>query len=99
MRYLPMIVAAGLMSAGLLAGSGPANAVPTLAFDRSAVADTLVEKAGTITVVVMAIGLITAMATEGPTTAMGTDGPIMVMDMGVAGVTDTQPRIEEAPGT
>ena len=46
MRYLPMIVAAGLLSAGLLAGSGPANAVPTLAFDRSAVADTLVEKAG-----------------------------------------------------
>ena len=37
MRYLPMIVAAGLLSAGLLAGSGPANAVPTLAFDRSAV--------------------------------------------------------------
>ena len=46
MRYLPMIVAAGLLSAGLLAGSGPANAVPTLAFDRSAVADTPVEKAG-----------------------------------------------------
>ena len=46
MRYLPMIVAAGLLSAGLLAGSGAAHAMPTLAFDRSAVADPLVEKAG-----------------------------------------------------
>ena len=99
MRYLPMIVAAGLLSAGLLAGSGPANAVPTLAFDRSAVADTLVEKAGYYyrrrygyRPIAMAIGLITAMATEGPITAMGTDGPIMVMDMGVAGVTEAQPR-------
>ena len=48
MRYLPMILAAGLLSAGLTAtSSGPADAaMPTLALDRSAVADTLVEKAG-----------------------------------------------------
>ena len=46
MRYLPMILGAGLlMSVGLLAGSGPAHAtMPTLALDRSAVADTTVEK-------------------------------------------------------
>ena len=44
MRYFPMILAAGLLSAGLLAGSGPAHAMPTLALDRSAVADTQVEK-------------------------------------------------------
>ena len=44
MRYLPMIVGAGLLSAGLLAGSGPAHAaMPTLALDRSAVAETAVE--------------------------------------------------------
>jgi hypothetical protein len=42
-----MILAAGLLSAGLLAASGPAHsAMPTLALDRSAVADTLLEKAG-----------------------------------------------------
>ena len=46
MRYFTIIVAAGLLSAGLLAGSGPAHAMPTLALDRSAMADTLVEKAG-----------------------------------------------------
>ena len=48
MRYLPMILAAGLMSAGLIATSSrPADAaMPTLTLDRSAVADTLVEKAG-----------------------------------------------------
>ena len=47
MRYLPMILGAGLLlSVGLLAGSGPAHAaMPTLALDRSAVADTAVEKA------------------------------------------------------
>ena len=47
MRYLPMILSAGLLlSVGLLAGSGPAHAaMPTLALDRSAVADTAVEKA------------------------------------------------------
>jgi hypothetical protein len=46
MRYLPMILGAGLLSVGLLAGSGPAQAaMPTLALDRSAVADTAVEKA------------------------------------------------------
>jgi hypothetical protein len=44
MRYFPMILAAGLLSAGLLAGSGPAHAIPTLALDRSAVADTQVKK-------------------------------------------------------
>ena len=44
MRYFPMILAAGLLSAGLLAGSGSAHAMPALALDRSAVADTQVEK-------------------------------------------------------
>ena len=48
MRYLPMILAAGLLSAGLTAtSSGPADAAMlTLALDRSADAHTLVEKAG-----------------------------------------------------
>ena len=46
MRYLPMILSAGLLlSVGLLGGSAPARAaMPTLALDRSAVADTAVEK-------------------------------------------------------
>ena len=45
MRYLPMILGAGLLSVGLLAGSGPAQAaMPMLALDRSAAADTAVEK-------------------------------------------------------
>ena len=34
-----------------------------------------------------------AMATTAHITAMATDGPIMVMDMGVAGVTETPHRI------
>ena len=48
MRYLQMILAAGLLSAGLIATSSrPADAaMPTLTLDRSTVADTLVEKAG-----------------------------------------------------
>ena len=91
MRYLPMIVAAGLLSAGLL----PVPARPTPS-PRSRLIVPLSRtrwsrRRATITVVVMAIGLITAMATEGPITAMGTDGPIMVMDMGVAGVLSTTP--------
>jgi hypothetical protein len=49
MRYFPMILAAGLLSAGLLAGSGPAHAIPTLALDRSAVADTQVHALQCIT--------------------------------------------------
>ena len=44
MRYFPMMLAAGLLSAGLLAGSGSAHAMPALALDRSAVADMQVEK-------------------------------------------------------
>ena len=94
MRYLPMILSAGLLlSVGLLAGSGPAHAaMPTLALDRSAVADTAVEKvayyhryarrliAVAITVMDMAI------TTTGPTMATATDGP-MVTVMGVAGAT------------
>ena len=45
MRYFPMILAAVLMSAALLAISGPVHAaMPTLALDRSAVADTAVKK-------------------------------------------------------
>ena len=45
MRYLSMILGAGLLSAGLLLGSGPAQAaMPMLALDHSAAADTAVEK-------------------------------------------------------
>jgi len=45
MRYLSMILGAGLLSAGILLGSGPAQAaMPVLALDRSAAADTAVEK-------------------------------------------------------
>ena len=46
MRYLPMILGAGLLlSVGLLAGFGPAQAaMPTLTLDRSAAADTAVER-------------------------------------------------------
>ena len=72
MRYFPMMLAAGLMSAGLLSGSGPAHAVPALALDRSAVADTrskrlptTIDTPGDIiaaTITVMAI----TMATTGP---------------------------------
>ena len=45
MRYLPMIFAAGLLSAGLNAASaGPADAaMPTIVLDRSAIADPLVD--------------------------------------------------------
>ena len=47
MRYLPMILGAGLLSAGLLAGSGQANAaMPALTLDRPAVADSSVDKVG-----------------------------------------------------
>ena len=45
MRYLSMILCAGLLSAGLFAGSGPAHAtMPTISLDRSVVADTAVVK-------------------------------------------------------
>ena len=47
MRHLPIVLSAGLASVGLLAVSGPAHAaMPTLSIDRSAVADSAVEKAG-----------------------------------------------------
>jgi hypothetical protein len=47
MRYLPLILGASLLSAGLLAGSGRADAaMPTLALDRSAVAEQSNEKVG-----------------------------------------------------
>jgi hypothetical protein len=47
MRYLPIILGAGLLSAGLLAGSNQANAaMPTLTLDRAAVADSPIEKVG-----------------------------------------------------
>ena len=92
MRYFLMILAAGLLSAGLFAASGPAHsAMPTLALDRSAVADMLLEKAGYYyrrryySHTLMAIDLID------PITAMAIDGPIMVMDMGVAGATENRP--------
>ena len=94
MRYFPTILAAGLVSAGLLAGSGPAHAIPTLGLDRSAVADTQVEKVAYYhqirpgDIIAVAITAI-AMATADPTMVMATDDPIMVMDMGVAGVTET----------
>ena len=83
------------LSVGLLTASGPTHAaMPTLALDRSAVADTAIEKVAyyhryarrsialAITVMDMAITTIDHI------TAMATDGP-MVMDMGVAGVTKT----------
>jgi len=47
MRRLPILLSAVLASVGLLAVSGQANAaMPTLSIDRSAVADSAVEKAG-----------------------------------------------------
>ena len=47
MRHLPILLSAVLASVGLLAVSGQANAaMPTLSIDRSAVADSAVEKAG-----------------------------------------------------
>jgi hypothetical protein len=47
MRHLPIILSAVLASVGLLAVSGQSNAaMPTLFIDRSAVADSAVEKAG-----------------------------------------------------
>jgi hypothetical protein len=48
MRYLPTILSAALLlCAGQLVCSGPAVAtMPALTLDRSAVADTLIEKAG-----------------------------------------------------
>ena len=105
MRYLPMLLSAGLlMSVGLLAGSGPAHAaMPTLAVDGSAVADTVVEKAGyrhyrrydRRSYRRDYYGQDMAMATADHITAMATAGPIMVMDMGVAGATKTG----TSPGT
>jgi hypothetical protein len=47
MRHLPIVLSAVLASVGLLAVSGQANAaMPTLSIDRTAVADSAVEKAG-----------------------------------------------------
>jgi hypothetical protein len=47
MRRLPILLSAVLASLGLLAISGEAHAAsPTLSIDRSAVADSAVEKAG-----------------------------------------------------
>ena len=47
MRHLPIVLSAGLASVGLLAVSGQAHAaMPMLSIDRSAVADSAVEKAG-----------------------------------------------------
>ena len=47
MRHLPIVLSAVLASVGLLAFSGQASAaMPTLSIDRSAVADSAVEKAG-----------------------------------------------------
>ena len=47
MRYVPMILSTALiLSAGFLVSTGPAAAMPAPTLDRSAVADTLVEKAG-----------------------------------------------------
>ena len=94
MRYFPMILAAGLLSAGLLAGSGPAHAIPTLALDRSAVADTQVKK----------VAYYHRYARRHYRRGYGygyelwlppallwvwlPTGPITVMDMGVAGATE-----------
>jgi hypothetical protein len=47
MRYLPMILGAGLLSAGLFAGSGQADAaMPAITLDRSAVTDSPVAMVG-----------------------------------------------------
>ena len=47
MRYLAIILGAGLLSAGLFGGFGAAHAaMPTLTLDRSAVTDSPVEKVG-----------------------------------------------------
>ena len=47
MRCVPMILSTALLlSAGLLVSTGPAAAMPAPTLDRSAVADTLLEKAG-----------------------------------------------------
>lgn len=47
MRYLPMMVGLGLLSAGWLAGPGQANAaMPALTADRSAVTESTVDKVG-----------------------------------------------------
>jgi hypothetical protein len=52
MRYLPLIWGAGLLSAGLLVGSGQANAaMPTLT-DRAAVAGSAAEKVGYCTLAI-----------------------------------------------
>ena len=101
LRCLPLILATGLLSAGLLAGPGPAHAaMPTLTLDRSAVADTAVKRLptttdtpGDIIAVATAVAITVmamVMATTDLTTATATEGPIMVMDMGVAGATETR---------
>ena len=84
MRYLPTILRAGLLlSVGLLAGSGPARAaMPTLVLDRSAIADTAVEKVAYYhrPIAVPIAVAITAMDMVMATTAH--------MDMGVTGATE-----------
>ena len=73
MRYLPTILRAGLLlSVGLLAGSGPA---------RAAMPTLVLDRSAIADMATATTAHIMAMATA-------TDGPIMVMDMGVAGVTE-----------
>jgi hypothetical protein len=101
MRYLPMILSAGiLLSVGLLAGSGPAHAamprsrwiVPLSPTRRSKRLPTTTDTPGDIiAVTITAMAITITMATTGPTMATATAGPIlvMVMVMGVAGATKT----------
>ena len=99
MRYLPMILGAALLSAGLFAGSGPAQAaMPMLALDRSAAADTAVEKVYYYRRYARrhyrrnyyGYGYNYNTATTGPTMATATDGiMVMVIIMGVATATKT----------
>ena len=99
MRYLPMILGAGLLSAALLAGSDPAQAaMPMLAFEsfplprtrrsrRSTTTDTL---GGIIAVTITAMAITITTATTGPTMVTATAGTMVtIMVMGVAGATKT----------
>ena len=85
MRYLPMILSAGLLlSVGLLAGSGPAHAaMPTLASDRSAVAD--------ITATDMA-------TTPSPIMVMATDAIIATRTLAISRLEEARQSCEREAG-
>ena len=102
MRYLSMILSAGLLlSVGILAGSGPAHAaVPTLASDRSAVADTAVKRLPTTTdniAVPIAVAITAtdmAMATTtSPIMVMATDAIIATRTLAISLKSERSPAI------